>query len=151
MRLGPVMQLRGDMDDVFERFFGGGSLVGNAGRSLTYDVPTDVFHTEDSLTIRMDLPGIDPDKVEVTVQDNVLLINGSRPFPYESDKIRWVRRGSFYGDFTQRVVLGKGLKLDAIKARYDDGVLELTVPYAEEVQPRKISIEVGDSKTALNA
>lgn len=149
MRLGPMMQIRDDMDDVFERFFGGGSLVGSQSRSMSYDVPTDVFHTEDSLMIRLDLPGVDPDKVEVTVQDNVLLINGTRQFPFDGDKVRWVRRGSFYGDFTQRVVLGKGLKLDSISAHYEEGVLELRIPYAEEVQPRKISIEVGNGKAAL--
>ena len=58
--------------------------------------------------------------------------------------MRFLRRGTFYGDFTQRVQLGKGLNVEKISARYDNGVLELTIPYAEEVQPKKVSIEVGD-------
>lgn len=149
MRLGPLVQARDDVDELFERFFGGGGS--STVRQTGYDVPTDVFHTEGALVIRMDLPGIDPDAVEVTVQDNVLLINGSRPFPFEVEKVRWVRRGTFHGDFTQRVLLGKGLKVDAIEARYEQGVLELRVPYAEEVQPRKISIEVGNSTKALDS
>jgi HSP20 family protein len=147
MRLGPFIQARDDMDEVFERFFGGGP---SGVRSNGYDVPTDVFHTKEALMIRMDLPGVDPDKVDVTVQENVLIINGSRPFPYEGQDIRWVRRGTFYGDFTQRVVLGKGLKLDAIKAAYDSGVLELTIPYAEEVQPRKIAIDITSQPKQLS-
>jgi HSP20 family protein len=64
--------------------------------------------------------------------------------------VRFVRRGSFYGDFTQRVALGKGLDVDQISARYDNGVLELTIPWAEEVQPKKISIEIGD-RAALSS
>ena len=151
MRLGPFMDTRpSDMDDLVSRFFGngGGSSVSPL-RSLGNDVPTDVFHTEDSLVIRMDLPGVDPDKVEVTVQDNVLLINGTRSFPHDPEKVRFVRRGTFYGDFTQRVMLGKGLKLDSIDARFDAGVLELTIPYAEEVLPRKISIQVGNGQKSI--
>jgi HSP20 family protein len=106
-------------------------------------VPTDVFHNDNSLVIRMDLPDVNPDEVEVAVQESTLLINGSRKFPYDAEKVRFVRRGTFYGDFTQRVNLGKGLDLESITARYNNGVLELTIPYAQEVQPKKISIEVG--------
>ena len=133
-------------DELFGRFFGETMPFRSSGG----DVPTDVFHTEDRLVIRMDLPGVDPDQVEVTVQDNVLLINGSRPFPFDPEKVRFVRRGTFYGDFTQRVVLGKGLDVDKISANYTSGVLELTVPYAEEIQPRKISIGVSDDQAQLN-
>lgn len=76
-------------------------------------------------------------------------INGNRRFPYDADKVRFVRRGAFYGDFTLRVTLGKGLDVDHIQARYQDGVLELTIPYAEEVKPRKVSIDVGSNRKAL--
>lgn len=147
MRLGPFMDTRSEMDELFNRFLGSSGATPRAGGN---DVPTDVFHTEDRLVIRMDLPGVDPEKVDVTVQDNVLLINGSRPFPFNPEKVRFVRRGAFYGDFTQRVMLGKGLQLDSINARYESGVLELTIPYAEEVQPRKISIEVDNGQKTLS-
>ncbi|MGH2734816.1 MAG: Hsp20/alpha crystallin family protein [Actinomycetota bacterium] len=49
----------------------------------------------------------------------------------------------FYGEFTQRMALGKGLSTESVVTRYDNGVLELTIPYAEEIQSRKIAIEVG--------
>jgi HSP20 family protein len=139
---------RNDFDEMWQRFFG--SDVGRPlWQSGGYDVPTDVFHTDDSLVIRMDLPEVSADEVDVSVQDNVLLINGTRKFPYDAESIRFVRRGTFYGDFTQRVALGKGLDVDKISARYEGGVLELRIPYAEEIQPRKIAIEVGESKKAL--
>lgn len=144
MRLGPLMDPRNEVDDLFNRLF-----ATTPARSVGYEVPTDVFHTEDGLVIRMDLPGIDPDDVEVTVQDNVLLINGKREFPHDPEKVRWVRRGSFYGEFTQRVALGKGLKVDSINAQFNGGVLELAVPFAEEIQPRKIAIEIGNGSRSL--
>jgi HSP20 family protein len=148
MRLGTFSGGRNDMDELWQRFFGNEGLR-PTWPSGGYDVPTDVFHTEDSLVIRMDLPEINPDDVDVSVQENVLLINGSRRFPYDAEKVRFIRRGTFYGDFTQRVALGKGLDVDRITARYEGGVLELRIPYAEEVQPKKISIEVGQSQKAL--
>ena len=146
MRLAPG-EGRNDFEDLVRRFMGDGPFRNWPAGG--YDVPTDVFHTEDRLVIRMDLPGVNPDDVEVAVQENVLLINGSRRFPFEADTVRFARRGTFYGDFTQRVQLGKGLDTERIAARYDNGVLELAIPYAEEVQPKKISIEVGN-QTALS-
>ncbi len=145
MRLGTFTSPRSEWDALFDRFFSEPAPMWTGG----YSVPTDVFHTEDSLVIRMDLPEVNADDVDVSVQENVLLINGSRRFPNDAEKVRFVRRGTFYGDFTQRVALGKGLDVDRITARYEGGVLELRIPYAEEVQPKKISIEVGQSQKAL--
>ena len=147
MRLGTFTNGR-EVDDVFQRFFGsdwGQSVPGWSG----FNVPTDVFHSGDSLVIRMDLPGVNPDDVEVTVQESTLLINGKRSFPFDAEQVRFVRRGTFYGDFTQKVALGKGLDLEQISANFDNGVLELTIPYSAEVQPKKISIQRGATSKAL--
>ena len=148
MRLGTYTNGRSDIDDLWTRFFGPAETqpLWSAGG---YSVPTDVFHMKDRLVIRMDLPGISADDVDVTVQENTLIVNGKRSFPHEANDVRFVRRGIFYGDFTQRVSLGKGLDVDRVSANYDNGVLELTIPYSEEVQPKKISIEVGSSHRAL--
>jgi HSP20 family protein len=148
MNMAAFGENRSDFDQLVERFFG--TRPESKWPTGGYEVPTDVFHTEDNLLIRLDLPGVDPDEVEITVQENVLLINGKRHFPYQADKIRFVRRGTFYGEFTQRVALGKGLDVDGISARYDVGVLELSIPYAPEVQPKRIPIE-GGNKTALSS
>ena len=147
MRPGSLLSRNNDMDDLFNRFFDVRTPTWPAGG---YEVPTEVFHSDDALVIRMDLPGVNPDDVEVTVQENVLLINGTRRFPYDAEKVRFLRRGTFYGDFTQRVSLGKGLNTEQISARYDNGVLELRVAYAEEVQPKKISIEHTGGTRQLN-
>ena len=138
MRLGSTANPRTEFDDIMSRFFGEPSGTWPSGG---YRVPTDVFHLDGKLVIRMDLPDVNPDDVEVTVQENTLLINGSRRFPHDAEKVRFVRRGTFYGDFTQRVALGKGLDVEKIAASYSNGVLELTIPYAEEVQPRRIEIQ----------
>lgn len=144
MRLGTFTSGRSDIDDLFGRVFGMESpSTWTAGG---YRVPTDVFHSDERLVIRMDLPGVRPDDVDVTVQENTLIVNGTRAFPDEGREARFMRRGIFYGDFTQRVALGKGLDVERITASYDNGVLELTIPYSEEVQPKKIAIDFGSQK-----
>lgn len=136
---------RSEFDEIVQRFFGHDPSA-PVWPSGGYSVPTDVFHTEDRLVIRMDLPGVDANDVEVTVQESTLLINGRRRFPFEADKVRFTRRGTFYGEFTQRVALGKGLDVEQINARFDNGVLEVAIPFAAEVQPRKIAIETSEDK-----
>jgi HSP20 family protein len=148
MRLGTLANGRSDIEELWQRMFGS-EPTRPVWQFGGYEVPTDVFHTENSLVIRMDLPEIDPDEVDVSVQENVLLINGTRRFPYDTDGVRFVRRGTFYGEFTQRVALGKGLDVDGIDARYEGGVLELRIPYAEEVKPRKIAIQSGERRKEL--
>ncbi|MDQ4145153.1 MAG: Hsp20/alpha crystallin family protein [Actinomycetota bacterium] len=144
MRPNGLSENRRSFEDLVNSFWGSSPAM--QWPTTAHDVPTDVFHADDKLVIRMDLPGVNPDDVEVTVQENVLLINGNRRFNWDAEKVRFVRRGSFYGDFTQRVAIGKGLDLEKINARFDNGVLELVIPYAEEIQPKKISIEVGSQK-----
>jgi HSP20 family protein len=140
---------RREIDDLVQRFLGDSrsSLWPSGG----YEVPTEVFHTDDRVVVRMDLPGVNPDDVEVTVQESTLIVNGKREFPYQADEVRFARRGTFYGDFTQRVSLGKGLNTEEIAANFDNGVLELSVAYAAEIQPKRIEIEVGNHAKKLNA
>ena len=144
---------RSEFDDLVARLFSGGpsGMPSAPWPAGGYNVPTDVFHTDGNLVIRMELPGVNPDDVEVTMQENNLVINGSRRFPYDAESVRFVRRGTFYGDFTQRVALGKGLDPEGITAAYENGVLVLTVPYAAEAQPKKIAIEVQNSQQSLNS
>jgi len=149
MRVNNLVSGRTDFDELVQRFLGDNRLPWPQGG---YEVPTEVFHAgDDRIVVRMDLPGVNPDDVEVTVRESTLIINGKRDFPYKADDIQFVRRGTFYGEFTQRVTLGKGLNTDEIKARYDNGVLELSIPYAADVQPKRIAIEVGEEAKQLTS
>ena len=150
MRLGTFTNGRSEIDDLFGRLLGGNDTT-PLWTSGGYRVPTDVFHMEDKLVIRMDLPGVRPDDVDVTVQESTLIVNGTRAFPYDAAEARFMRRGIFYGDFTQRVMLGKGLDVERISASYDNGVLELSIPYSEEVQPKKIAIDFNGGQKSLGA
>lgn len=140
---------RPEAEDIFQRFFGiEPSRVWPSGG---YSVPTDIYRSSDRMVVRMDLPGVSPEDVEVTSQENVLVINGKRDLPVTEENVQFLRRGMFYGEFTERITLGRGLDIEKISARFDNGVLELSIPYAQEVRPRKISIDVGDSQRQMEA
>jgi HSP20 family protein len=106
-----------------------------------YSAPSEIFEHEDRVVVRMDLAGVDPKNVEVTTQEGALVVNARRDFPYDADEVRFLRRGIFYGQFTNRVQLGDRYDAAGITARYDNGVLELSIPHRAEVKPRRISIE----------
>ena len=108
-----------------------------------YTPPTDVFTTEGKVVVRIDVAGVRPDDVEVTCQERTLVVNGKRDFPYDAEETRFLSRGIFYGDFAQRIELGDRLDTANVSARYDNGVLEVTIPFAEEAQRRTIQIETG--------
>src|SRR5919202_6452850 len=108
-----------------------------------YDVPLDIFATEDKAVVRLELPGVKADDLDVTFHDDALVVTGTRTFPWETDTVRFLRRGIFYGEFTQHIALPKGLKRDAVEAHFEDGILELTIPVAEEVKHKRISIGTG--------
>jgi HSP20 family protein len=139
-----AIRTRDIFDDLTRRFFDPDweSPTWSGG----YDVPTDIFSLDDKVVVRLDLAGVDPDDVELTTQQSSIVVNGRRDFPYAASKVRFLARGMFHGHFTKRINLGAGLKLDSVKARYDNGVLELTIPFREEVQPKRIQIESSGDK-----
>ncbi len=132
---------RGDPVDLFRQFLDEGSTSPRPAGG--YTPPTDIFTTEGKVVVRMDVAGVKPEDVEVTCQGNTLVVNGRRDFPYEGEDARFLSRGIFYGEFTQRVELGERLDTSKVGARYADGVLEVTIPFAEQAQPRSIQIQTG--------
>jgi HSP20 family protein len=149
MRVNNLATGRGDFEELMGRLFS--DSRSNLWPQGGYEVPTEVFRTSEQIVVRMDLPGVNPEDVEVTMQESTLVINGKREFPFKADEVQFIRRGTFYGDFTQRVSLGKGLNTDEINARYDNGVLEFSIPFAAEVQPKRIEIEVGKESKQLTS
>lgn len=140
---------RPEAEDIFQRLFG--IEPNRVWPSGGYSVPTDIYRSSDRMVVRMDLPGVSPGHVDVTAQENVLVINGRRDLPVSEENVQFLRRGTFYGEFTERITLGRGLDSEKISARFDNGVLELSIPYTQEVHPRKISIDVGDSQQQMES
>jgi HSP20 family protein len=108
-------------------------------------MPMDAYRHGDSFLVHFDLPGIDPDSIEVTVEKNVLAVRAERTSELaEGDEVVVAERPQ--GIYSRQVFLGEGLDPEHIEARYDNGVLTLTIPVAEQAKPRRVEIASSQSK-----
>ena len=105
-------------------------------------VPLDVYRKGEKFVVRVDLPGIDPASLDLTIERNVLSIKAERSWmPAEGDEVLVSERPQ--GTFTRRLFLSDGLDADQITAHYEHGVLTVTVPVAASAKSRKIGISLG--------
>jgi len=112
-------------------------------------MPMDAYRKDDSFLLQLDLPGVAPDSIELTVEDNVLTISAERPAPPKSDGIESVIAERTFGTFTRQVVLGKTLDSERIEANYEGGILTVAIPVAEQAKPRRIEVSVGTDHREL--
>jgi HSP20 family protein len=123
----------------FDRLFS--SLFENRGRQVQRWVPAmDLVEAEDHFVLKADLPGLAEDDVAIEVQDNVLTVSGSRDAEHEHKEQGWFRLERSYGSFSRSLTLPDGVDADKVEAKFDRGVLEVTIPKPEERKPRRISI-----------
>ena len=104
----------------------------------------DVEKTEDELVVTAELPGIDPDNVEVTLDDDVLTIKGEKSEERETSEDDRYLRERTYGSFQRRIALPTGTSADKMTANYEKGVLTVRVMLPEEAKPeaRHIPVQV---------
>lgn len=110
----------------------------NESRSVT--MPLDAYRKDDVFLIRLDLPGVTTDSIDVTVEDDVLTINATREAPPSPEGIKSIITERPFGTFTRQVFLGTNLDTENMRAEYEAGVLTLTIPVAEHAKPRRIEI-----------
>lgn len=103
---------------------------------------TDIEETKDALIVRTDLPGMTKDDLHISVEDNQLIISGERKSKHEKSDKNFHRVERTYGTFYRRFALPATVMQDKVEASYKDGVLEVTIPKAEEVKPREIEIKM---------
>jgi HSP20 family protein len=113
-------------------------------------MPMDAWREGERFIVEFDLPGVDPDSIDLDVERNVLTVKAERPaLPDVSESMATERPR---GVFSRQLFLGEALDTDKIEASYTDGVLRLTVPVAEEAKPRKIQISAnGQQRQAISA
>jgi HSP20 family protein len=111
---------------------------GAADRSLAA-VRMDAIRRDGEIELRFDLPGIDTDSIDVTVDRGVLTVSARRSEEYDENEKPFVRERTM-GSFTRRLRLSDSVDAEKIEASYDSGVLTVRVPLTERAQPRKIEI-----------
>lgn len=110
-------------------------------------IRVDEYQEDDTLVVRAELPGIDPDKdVELTVSEGLLRINAQRRLEHKAEDKGYLRHELRYGTFTRSLPLPDGVSEEDITASYRDGILEIRIPLPEEPEPeepKQISINKG--------
>ena len=117
------------------------STASRAPRAL----PMDAFRRGEQFIVQLDLPGVEPAAIDLTVEQNVLTVRAERRFePRQDDEVVVAERP--HGTYTRQIFLGDTLDSESMQANCEHGVLTLTIPVAETAKPRRV--QVGGSKDA---
>lgn len=111
-------------------------------------MPMDAWRAGDAYHVALDLPGIDPDSIELTVERNALTVQAQRQAPFrEGEQVLVAERPQ--GSFTRQLMLGEGVDAEQVQADYANGVLQLTIPVKQSAQPRRIQVGQGSQQQAI--
>jgi HSP20 family protein len=117
------------------------------GRST---MPMDAYRRGDEFVVHFDLPGVDPDSIDLTVERNVLTVSAKREWQWGkgTDVLASERP---QGAFRRQLFLGDSLDVEHVDASYDSGVLTVRIPVADEAKPRKVEVAAGGAARQLEA
>jgi len=111
------------------------------GRQESWMPAVDVFDKKDAVIVKAELAGMDPDDIQIEVDDNVLTIKGERTLKEAVENERYYRVERRFGSFQRSLALPQGVKAEDIVAGYEDGILTVTVPRAEIEKPKRIEVQ----------
>jgi HSP20 family protein len=139
-----LMSIQNELNRLFGRTYGGGGEESSGASSGgSWVPPIDVFETKEKFVVAVELAGVSPDEVELSVEDSTLTIKGHRDFFYQDatgeDSFQRVERR--YGSFARSLSLPATVNADAIEASFDRGVLSIEVPKVEEAKQKRITIK----------
>jgi HSP20 family protein len=129
--------LRDEMEDLFGRFFTEGATDG--GQVMRPSL--DLSETDAAVQVRMDVPGMKAEDIDIEISGNMLRVSGQRKEEKEEKGKTWHRVERRYGSFARSVTLPCAVKENQAKAEYADGVLTLSIPKSEEAKTRHIKVE----------
>jgi HSP20 family protein len=111
----------------------------------------DVVSNDDQFIVRADLPGLSENDVKIEVENDVLTISGQRKSEHEHKGEGSYRVERSFGSFSRSLTLPEGVDAEAIKANFENGVLEVQIPKPEQAKPRKVQISLGGATKAIEA
>lgn len=135
------MTLRDAIDRLFDDAFTRPSSLSRNGGSTWSSLPIDMYQTNDDVVVRAVVPGFRSDQVQINVTGDVLTIRGEAQQEEQTKDKAWHIREHRFGSFERSVALPVPVVSDKATAEFENGVLTITLPKAEEVKPRTISIK----------
>jgi HSP20 family protein len=136
-----VSRLRREMDRLFEDFFAPQAGWGWQPWEGEWTPAVDVSETPEQVTVKAELPGLDPKEIDISLTGNILTLKGEKKSAREEKKENYHVVERSYGSFSRSLALPAAVNADKIEARFDQGVLTVTCPKKEPVKPKAIEIK----------
>lgn len=136
-----LLSIQDRMNKLFEQTLSR-SRAEEAITPSTWTPAVDVYETPETIVMKADLPGLTREHIEIQLRDKTLTLKGERRFAKEAEEENYLRIERAYGAFQRSFTLSATIRQEQIRAVFRDGVLELTLPKAEESKPKQIVIEV---------
>ncbi|MFD4985418.1 Hsp20/alpha crystallin family protein [Streptomyces sp. NPDC058374] len=124
-------------------------LTGSGTWSRPSAMPMDAYREGDTYVVSFDLPGVDPDAIEVDIERNMLTVKAERRPAAKAEEVRMELSERPLGVFSRQLVLADTLDTEQVRAAYDAGVLTLRIPIAERAKRRRIKIGQSDSRKEI--
>lgn len=138
-----LRRMQREMDRLFERVLGSETL---SGERIGWLPAVESFTKDGELVFRVELPGVDPKDLDVRVTDRELIIKGERKAEKEAKEENYLYKEISYGAFERRFMLPEGVRTEDLKAKFINGILEITVPAPAIPKARKVEIETKETK-----
>ena len=136
----PSQQVAAAREPLFRLF---DTFFNDAGEDLTtrtWTPPVDIQETDDAYRIHAELPGLTKDDIQITLENNVLRLSGERKLEKDVKKENYHRIERTYGTFSRSFALPTQVSPEKVEAKFENGVLSIVVPKAEQAKPRRIAI-----------
>ena len=137
-----IITLRERMDRMFEDSLSRFRMPEEATMPTFWSPSVDIYETDENIVLKAELPGVDKKEVSVEVKDSTLILKGERKREKEVKEENYHRVERSFGTFMRSFSLPVNVKQDQVKAKFRDGVLEVTLPKAEEAKPKQVKVEV---------
>jgi HSP20 family protein len=134
--LGRLTDLREELEHLFE------SPLSRATEFLGWTPAFDVYEEKDNFVVKVELPGMKKEDINVSLHNGSLIISGERQAEKPGEGTEVYRAERFFGKFQRSVTLPASVAADKVKAQYKDGILTITLPKSEEAKPKQIEVNV---------
>lgn len=133
--------VRDEMNRLFDSTFG--DLSRAPGLFGGWSPAVDLYEDKDNLTVRIEVPGMTKESIDISLHEGVLTVSGERKEVERPEASEAYRSERFYGRFQRTIELPKPVESDRVAANYKDGILTITLPKTAEAKPRQIEVNVG--------
>lgn len=135
-----LVSLREAMNQLFED-----SIVRPRGADLAPRVAgslaVDMYETDEAVVVKSALPGVNPEDIDISIHGDTLTIRGETKAEKEVEEEKYIYREHYYGAFSRSLTIPVSIEADDAQAEFEDGILTLTLPKAEELKPKAITVK----------